>query len=97
MEYAEIIQCRLKLTAIFQVFEPELKEVTRINVFMSLLTGSFVLSEDAQFESKLDEANLIRAKEELNENAKDRICAVQSFRNLILQENWLKTPTGTCT
>lgn len=49
--------------------------------------------EDAQFESKLDEASLIRAKEELNENAKDRICAVQSFRNLILQEKWLKTPT----
>ena len=51
-------------------------------------------SEDLEFKSQLDEESLLRAKEELNENVKDRMCAVQSFRNLILQEKWLKTPTG---
>ena len=52
-------------------------------------------SEDLMFKSKLDEASLKKAREELNENEDDRISIVQSFRNLIFQENWLRTPTGT--
>lgn len=49
--------------------------------------------EDVNFQSQLDETSLNRAKEELGEVEKDRLSAVQSFRNLILQEKWLRTPT----
>ena len=38
--------------------------------------------------------SLQRAKDELGENEKDRINEVRSLRNLVLQEDWLRTPTG---
>lgn len=49
--------------------------------------------EDIKFQTQLDEASLTKAKEELHEVEKDRINAVQSFRNLVMQEKWLRTPT----
>lgn len=48
---------------------------------------------DAAFKTKLDKASREKAHEELNEVEKDRLGAVQSFRNLVLQERWLRTPT----
>ncbi|KAL4229352.1 hypothetical protein ACF0H5_012391 [Mactra antiquata] len=49
---------------------------------------------DVNFVSKLDEASKKKAKDELNElNDKDRALAVQAFREWILQQKWLKTPT----
>ena len=52
------------------------------------------VSGDAAFKTKLDKASREKAHEELNEVEKDRLGAVQSFRNLVLQERWLRTPTG---
>ena len=49
---------------------------------------------DVNFKSQLDEASLVKAKEELGESEKDRVNGVQAFRNLILQDKWLRTPTG---
>ena len=60
-------------------------------------TGFTVLSfipDDAKFVSALDDQSKKKAKEELNENEKDRLGAVQSFRSLVLQQDWLKTRTG---
>lgn len=49
---------------------------------------------DIKFESALDEESMKKARRELNElNDTDRILAVQSFRQWILQQKWLKTPT----
>ena len=45
--------------------------------------------------SKLDEKSLKVAKEELHErNEKDRLLAVQTFRQWVLEQKWLRTPTG---
>ena len=45
--------------------------------------------------SKLDEESLKVAKEELHErNEKDRLLAVQTFRQWVLEQQWLRTPTG---
>ena len=53
------------------------------------------ISDDIKFVSKLDEDSKKKAKRELNElNDTDRSLAVQSFRQWILQQKWLKTPTG---
>ncbi|XP_045191878.1 alpha-tocopherol transfer protein-like isoform X2 [Mercenaria mercenaria] len=50
--------------------------------------------DDAKFISKLDETSKQKAKEELNErNDKDRELAVQTLRQWILEQDWLKTPT----
>ena len=46
------------------------------------------------FVSALDDQSKKKAKDELNENEKDRLGAVQSFRSLVLQQDWLKTRTG---
>ena len=55
----------------------------------------FLFSDDIKFISKLDEDSKKKAKRELNElNDADRILAVQSFRQWVLQQKWLKTPTG---
>lgn len=49
---------------------------------------------DALFVSKLDDASKKKAKDELNElNDKDRELAVQSLRQWVLQQKWLKSPT----
>ena len=53
-----------------------------------------MFSEDETFQSKLNQESLKVAVEELNENEKDRKSAVQSFRHLIQQHKWLRTPTG---
>ena len=46
--------------------------------------------------SKLDEASLQVAKEELHEiNETDRLLAVQTLRQWVLEQKWLRTPTGT--
>ena len=46
--------------------------------------------------SKLDEASLKVAKEELHEiNETDRLLAVQTLRQWVLEQKWLRTPTGT--
>ena len=53
------------------------------------------LSGDTEFVSKLDEKSLKVAKEELHErNEKDRLLAVQTFRQWVLEQKWLRTPTG---
>ncbi|XP_060565140.1 alpha-tocopherol transfer protein-like [Ruditapes philippinarum] len=50
--------------------------------------------DDIKFVSKLNEESQKKAKKELNElNDTDRILAVQSFRQWVLQQKWLKTPT----
>jgi hypothetical protein len=52
-------------------------------------------SDDIKFVSKLNEESQKKAKKELNElNDTDRILAVQYFRQWVLQQKWLKTPTG---
>lgn len=48
---------------------------------------------DEKFESKLDQKSRQKAKEELGEDEKDRLGAVQSFRHLVLQQPWLRTST----
>ncbi|XP_045179417.2 alpha-tocopherol transfer protein-like [Mercenaria mercenaria] len=49
---------------------------------------------DASFISKLDEEGKKKAREELHElNDKDREIAVQTFRQWVLDQDWLKTPT----
>lgn len=49
--------------------------------------GSYVCSLDAEREEQ--------ARRELNENSKERVAAMRSFREWILQQkNWLKCPTG---
>ena len=63
-------------------------------IFFSINRFCLNISEDVSFQSKLDDASMKTATDELNENVKDRIGAVQSFRHLVLQEKWLKTPTG---
>ena len=56
----------------------------------------FDLTGDAQFVSLLDETGKKKANEELHEqNDKDRELAVQSLRQWVLQQKWLKSPTGT--
>ncbi|XP_060557274.1 alpha-tocopherol transfer protein-like [Ruditapes philippinarum] len=50
--------------------------------------------DDAKFVSKLDEKSKRKAKEELQErNDTDRAIAVQTFRQWIQEQDWLKTPT----
>ena len=53
-----------------------------------------IISEDANFHTKLSEASLQRAQDELGENESERNNEVQSLRHLVLHEEWLKTPTG---
>ena len=62
------------------------------NSTSGLCVGLF--SDDVNFKTQLDKECLDLAKRELHEEEKDRITAVQSFRNLVCQEKWLRTPTG---
>ena len=57
-------------------------------------TVFFVIPDDVKFVCKLDDQSKKKAREELNENEKDRLGAVQSFRSLVLQQDWLRTRTG---
>lgn len=49
--------------------------------------------DDVNFKTQLDEASLAKARDELGEKDKDIVNEVQAFRNLVLQEKWLRTPT----
>ena len=55
----------------------------------------FNIAGDAKFVSKLDEASKKKAKDEIGEKSdKDRELAVQALRGWVVQQKWLKTPTG---
>ena len=55
----------------------------------------FYLTGDTEFVSELDEVSKQLAKDELNErNEKDRLLAVQTLRRWVLEQKWLRTPTG---
>lgn len=47
------------------------------------------------FVSKLDEKWKKKAAEELNEEEKEVDGSIQALREWVLQQNWLKSPTGT--
>jgi len=49
---------------------------------------------DADYVCTLDDKSLKKAKDELNEDPKERLGAVQKFRELILQQPHIKCPTG---
>lgn len=53
-----------------------------------------MIADDINFKSKLDHRSREKAREELGESEKDRLGAVQSFRSLVQQQPWLRTPTG---
>ena len=55
----------------------------------------WTFSGDVNYTSQLDSKSKKRARDELNEIDSDRACAVQTFRQWVLeQKEWLKAPTG---
>lgn len=53
------------------------------------------MSQDADYVCSLDAATLKKAAEELHEDPKNRLGAVQTFREWILQQKHIKCPTDT--
>ena len=51
-------------------------------------------NQDSEYVCALDEASLKKAKEELNEDPKERLSAVNAFRQWILAQPHLTCPTG---
>ncbi len=49
---------------------------------------------DAHYVCSLDPASVKKAQQELNEDPKNRLGAVQTFREWILQQKHIKCPTG---
>jgi len=49
---------------------------------------------DDDYVCTLTEESVKKAKEELNEDPKDRLTAVQKFRQLVMQQPHIKSPTG---
>lgn len=49
---------------------------------------------DEYYVSTLDEKTLQKAKDEICEDPKERMNAVQTFRQWILSQNYLTGPTG---
>jgi len=49
---------------------------------------------DADYVCTLNDKSLKKAKDELNEDPKNRLGAVQKFRELVLQQPHIKCPTG---
>jgi len=49
---------------------------------------------DADYVCTLDEKSLKKSKDELNEDPKNRLGAVEKFRELVLQQPHIKCPTG---
>jgi len=49
---------------------------------------------DADYVCTLDDKSAKKAKDELNEDPKNRLGAVQKFRELVLQQPHIKCPTG---
>ena len=68
--------------------------VVFLRVVVQGFTVFFVIPDDVKFVCTLDDQSKKKAREELNENEKDRLGAVQSFRSLVLQQDWLRTRTG---
>ena len=65
------------------------------NIVNYYIAYQFICIADALFESKLDETSKKKAKDELNElNDKDRESAVQTLRKWVLEQDWLRSPTG---
>ena len=66
-------------------------------IILSCPLTHLAISGDDDFRSTLDEASRKKAKDELHElNDKDTVLAVQTLRQWVLQQDWLKTPTGKC-
>ena len=59
-----------------------------------LLPFSTMTSNDNAYVCTLDEKSLKRAKEELKEDPKNRLGAVETFRKWILEQSHIKCPTG---
>ena len=53
-----------------------------------------VAPEDADYVCSLDEASLAKAIKELNEDPKNRLGAVETFRQWIRQQPHIHCPTG---
>jgi len=51
-------------------------------------------SKDSGYVCTLDEKSLKKAKEELKEDPKNRLGAVETFRKWILEQPHIKCPTG---
>jgi len=49
---------------------------------------------DADYVCTLNEKSAKKAKDELNEDPKNRLGAVEKFRELVLQQPHIKCPTG---
>jgi len=49
---------------------------------------------DADYVCTLDEKSAKKAKDELNEDPKNRLSSLQKFRELVLQQPHIKCPTG---
>jgi len=49
---------------------------------------------DADYVCTLNDKSAKKAKDELNEDPKDRLGSVQKFRELVLQQPHIKCPTG---
>jgi len=49
---------------------------------------------DDDYVCTLTDESLKKAKDELNEDPKDRLTAVRKFRDLVLQQPHIKCPTG---
>jgi len=50
---------------------------------------------DADYVCTLNDKSLKKAKDELNEDPKNRMGQLQKFRQLVLQQPHIKCPTGT--
>ena len=55
---------------------------------------SLKISDDDNYVCTLDEASKERAGKELNEDEKNRDGAVETLRDWVKQQHWLKSPTG---
>jgi len=52
------------------------------------------VASDADYVCTLNKKSAKKAKDELNEDPKNRLGAVEKFRELVLQQRHIKCPTG---
>lgn len=52
------------------------------------------MGDDMNYECMLDEQSLQKATKELNEDPKERLGALQTLREWVKQQKWIKSPTG---
>ena len=65
--------------------------------FTEIRSGEdFIMSFD-NYQCTLSDSSIKKAKEELNEDPKERAGAVQAFREWTEREPWIRAPTGTRT